>query len=146
MVYFLGRWIRHGDWYPDAKLRLFRREKGRCEGREPHDRTNVDGPVRRLKNPLYHYTYVDIADQIATLNRFTTITAESQFHDGRGFHYTDVVFRPLHRFFHCYVLKRGFLDGLAGLLIATTVSYAVFAKYAKLWELRLQKKSGASQV
>lgn len=140
MVYYLGRWITHGDWYPDIKLRLFRKVKGRCEGREPHDRTMVDGPVMHLRGPLYHYTYVDISDQITTLNRFTSITADGQFAESRSFRLADLLFRPAFRFFHSYVMKRGFLDGVPGLIIARTLAYAVFAKYAKLWELHLQKK------
>ena len=75
MVWYLGRWVRHGDWYPDIKLRLFRKERGKCGGREPHDRLIVEGPIRRLKGHLYHYTYSGIDAQIATMCKFATITA-----------------------------------------------------------------------
>lgn len=135
MVKYLGRWIRHGDWYPDVKLRLFRKDKGRCGGREPHDRMIVDGPIRRLKKPIHHYTYAGISDQIDTLNRFSSITAEGQHRDGRRFKLHNLLFRPIFRFFRSYILKGGVLDGLPGLMISMSTSYGVFVKYAKLWEL-----------
>jgi glycosyltransferase involved in cell wall biosynthesis len=134
MVHYLGRWIRHGDWYPDRKLRLFRKICGRCGGREPHDRVIVSGAIRRLKSPMYHYTYTGIEDQMATLNRFSTITAAGQQEEGRAFRRFDMVFRPLFRFFRGYVLRLGFLDGVAGLIVAVTTAFGVFIKYAKLWE------------
>lgn len=136
MVYYLGRWIRHGDWYPDTKLRLFRKEEGTCSGVEPHDRVTVDGPVKRLKGRLHHYTYNSIRDQIAASNRFSTITAEGWIKENRRFRLHHMLFRPPFRFLRSYILHLGFLDGLQGLIVAITISYAVFAKYAKLWELQ----------
>jgi len=134
MVRFLNRWIRHGDWYPDVKLRLFRKDKGHCGGKEPHDRTTVDGPVRRLRNHLYHYTYTDIADQLECMNRFSSITAETRDGENYAFSLLDMVFRPPLRFLRGYILKGGFLDGIPGLFIAATVAFGVLAKYTKLWE------------
>ncbi len=138
-VWFLHRWIRHGDWYPDTKLRLFRKARGRCCGIEPHERIEVDGEVRRFRAPLYHYTYDDIADQLSTLNRFTSIGAQSAAKGRRRsrlFLLWCMFLHPPFRFLRCYVLKRGFLDGIAGLVIARTVAFGTFAKYAKLWELQ----------
>lgn len=136
LVRFLGKWIKHGDWYPDIKLRLFRKSKGRCGGSEPHDRTTVDGTVKRLKHDMYHYTYDSIADQVTTLNRFSTITANGQHDDRKSFHMHDLVLRPIVRFLRGYIFRLGFLDGLPGLVVATTSAYGVFIKYAKLWEKR----------
>jgi len=140
LVRYLGRWITHGDWYPDTKLRLFRKDKGECGGKEPHDRTTVSGRVKRLRNPLFHYTYTDISNQMSTLNRFTTISAIGKNEEGRRYKLIDLLFRPSFRFFRCYILKRGFLDGLPGLIIAVFTSFGVFAKYAKLWEIQRKKK------
>lgn len=138
MVRFLNRWITHGDWYPDIKLRLFRKDRGRCGGKEPHDRMIVEGPIRRLRAPLLHYTYTGISDQVATLNKFSTITARTQFAEGRRFRLFDLLLRPPFRFLRGYFLKGGFLDGLPGLIVAASVSYGVFIKYAKLWERHQQ--------
>jgi glycosyltransferase involved in cell wall biosynthesis len=135
MVKYLGRWITHGDWYPDLKLRLFRKEKGECGGKEPHDKITVDGSIKRLHGHMYHYTYRDIADQLGTLNRFSTITAEGWRNDGKKFSMIDILFRPKYKFFRSYILKKGFLDGFPGLVIAVASAFGVFAKYAKLWEI-----------
>lgn len=140
LVRYLGKWITHGDWYPDVKLRLFRKYKGECGGKEPHDRTKVNGRVKRLKAPIYHYTYSGIKDQLASLNIFTTISAEGKYCDGREFQISDIILRPFLRFLRCYFLKLGFLDGLPGLIIATSVAFGVFAKYAKLWEIQRANK------
>ncbi|NQU39513.1 MAG: glycosyltransferase family 2 protein [Lentisphaerae bacterium] len=142
MVRYLQRWIRHGDWYPDIKLRLFRKSKGRCGGREPHDRIQVDGAVKRLKNPIYHYTYTDIEDQIASMNKFSSITVDGQFEDGRPFRMADMMTRPFLRFLRGYFLKRGFMDGMPGFIVAMSSAYGVFAKYAKLWERHLNARLG----
>lgn len=136
-VHYLGRWICHGEWYPDVKLRLFRREIGRAEGREPHDHIVVRGRTRRLEHPIRHYTYDDLCDHVATMNRFSTITAQEQFREGERFHWADFLFRPFWRFLKAYVFKRGFLDGRRGLLIAGVSAFGVTIKYAKLWELQL---------
>lgn len=146
LVRHLHRWIRHGDWYPDTKLRLFNKSRGRCGGREPHDRIEVDGRVKRLRNPMYHYTYTDIEDQIDSMNRFSTITAVGQFDDGRPIKLYDLFTRPLLRFLRGYFFRRGFLDGLPGLIIAVSNSYSVFAKYAKLWEIHLNKRRGTDKA
>lgn len=134
MVWYLGRWITHGDWYPDIKLRLFRKDMGTCGGKEPHDRTTVNGPVKRLKSPMYHYTYNGVEDQIETLNKFSSITVDGWCEENTPFKLCDLFFRPLLKFIKCYFLKRGFLDGIPGFIIAVSTSFGTFAKYAKLWQ------------
>jgi len=135
LVYYLGRWIRHGEWYPDVKLRLFKKEFGRTEGQEPHDRVYVNGDVKRLKNPVWHYTYDDITDHVNTLNRFSSIGAQQKFVHEAPFRWSDLFFRPMFRFIKGYLLRRGFLDGSHGFLIALMSAYGAFLKYAKLWEM-----------
>jgi len=140
MVYYLGKWIRHGEWYPDTKLRLFLKDRGHSEGQEPHDRVFVDGPVKTLRAPLYHFTYDHMTDHIDTLNRFSSISANAKFSHGKKFHWTDLIFRPPWRFFRSYIFKRGFLEGRQGFIVALMSSYGVFIKYAKLMELWIQHK------
>ena len=134
MVWFLNRWIRHGDWYPDRKLRLFRRDRGTCGGTEPHDRIYVQGKVRHLRAPLYHYTYDSIDDQFETLNRFSRISADGLPRRPLAAILFHMLSDPPFRFFRCYFVRRGFLDGLPGLIVATTAAFGTFSKYAKLWE------------
>lgn len=146
LVFFLNRWIRHGEWYPDVKLRLFHKDYGRTEGEEPHDRVAIQGPVKRLRNPVYHYTYDDIRDQNETLNRFSTITAQQKYVKDLSFRWVDLLFRPVFRFLKGYILRLGFLDGMPGFIIAVTNGYGAFLKYAKLWELHERQKKGFSEL
>ncbi len=145
-VYYLGRWIYHGEWYPDVKLRLFHRDFGRSEGEEPHDRVVVTGPVKLLKNPLWHYTYDDLSDHLGTLDRFSTISARQLFVRDPRFRLGSLLLNPPLRFLKGYVLKRGFLDGWHGFIIAIISMFAAFMKYAKVWELARRKNSRCSEL
>ncbi len=133
-TYHLGRWIRHGDFYPDWKLRLFRRSRARFVGRDPHGRVEVSGPVERLSGRLDHYSYRDLSDQIARIDFFSDQAAEALVAEGRPFRLRDLVLRPPARFLRSYLLKQGFRDGLAGFVIATASAFYVLLKYAKHWE------------
>ncbi len=133
-THHLGRWIRHGDFYPDWKLRLFRRSRARFVGRDPHGRVEVEGSVERLPGHLHHFSYRDLADQIARIQFFSGQAAEALVREGRRFRIRDLVLRPPARWLRCYVQRRGFLDGVPGFVIAGASAFYVFLKYAKLWE------------
>ncbi|MCE9613006.1 MAG: glycosyltransferase family 2 protein [Lentisphaerae bacterium] len=145
-VYYLGKWIRHGEWYPDVKLRLFNKEFGRTEGVEPHDRVVVHGPVKRLRNPIWHYTYDDVVDHLNRLNRYSTITAQQRYAEGGRLRWADLILHPFFRFIKGYVIRRGFLDGTHGLAIASIASFGAFLKYIKLWELEQTRKEGYQEL
>jgi len=130
---YLGRWIRHGTWYPDWKLRLFDRRRGAWGGRNPHDRVAVEGVVKRLAGELRHEPYRSFDDHLRTIDRYTTITAEEMRAEGRRARLLDVVLRPPARFLVFYLWRRGFLDGWQGLLLAYLAAHYVRLKYAKLW-------------
>jgi len=134
-TYFLGRWILHGGWVPDHEIRLYNRRFGRWAG-DLHAKVHVDGRVAFLRNFYYHYTYKDIADQIDTINRYSSTAAEDMERAGRRFSLLHLLFRPPARFVRDYILKGGFLDGLPGFIIAVNTMFHVFAKHAKLWEKR----------
>jgi glycosyltransferase involved in cell wall biosynthesis len=139
ITYHLDRWIHHGDFYPDWKLRLFRRSRARWTGRNPHGRVEVDGCVQRLAGEIEHYSYIDLRDQVRRIQSFSDIAAREMFQSGRRARIADVVFRPAARFLRAYLLKGGFLDGMPGLIIAVATGFYVFLKYAKLWELERRK-------
>jgi len=139
LVHYLGKWIRYGDWYPDIKLRLFRKDKGQSVGNEPHDYVVVDGRVKTMRHPIFHYTYDDIQDHLHTINRFTTIAAETHWNGGGRFMLIHFLFRPPWRFIRGYFLKGGFLCGRHGFLIAIINAFSVAMKYAKLWEKQLSE-------
>jgi hypothetical protein len=102
----------------------------------------VQGRVGELKHFYYHFNYRDIADQIDTINRYSLTAAQDMLREGKGFSLFDLLLRPPARFVKEYLFKRGFLDGLPGLVIAVSTMYYVFAKYAKLWELEQEKRKG----
>jgi hypothetical protein len=134
-TYYLGRWIKHGGWYPDYEIRLYDRRKGRWEG-GLHAKVKVKGRVKTLRNRYHHYTYRDISDQIQTIDRYSQIATEDMLREGRRFSLLHMVLNPPFRFVKEYIFKRGFLDGIAGLIIACSTMFYVFIKYAKLWEKR----------
>jgi glycosyltransferase involved in cell wall biosynthesis len=142
ITFHLGRWLRHGDFHPDWKLRLYRAARGRWEGRDPHGRVAVDGEVPRLDTALEHYSYRDLADQVDRIQFFSAQAAASMHAEGCRFRLVDLVLRPPARFLRAYVLKRGFLDGIPGFVVAAATAFHVFLKYAKLWEI--ERKPGAS--
>jgi glycosyltransferase involved in cell wall biosynthesis len=135
ITFHLGRWVRHGDFFPDWKLRLFRRSAARWVGSNPHGRVEVEGGLRRLDGEIEHYSYVDLADHVSRIQNFSTMAAQGMFKAGRKVALSDLVLRPPARFARAYLLKAGFRDGMAGFIIAAATSFYVFLKYAKLWEL-----------
>ncbi|MFQ5956860.1 MAG: glycosyltransferase family 2 protein [Candidatus Brocadiales bacterium] len=136
-TYFLGKWINHCGWYPDYKLRLFRKDLGRWGGINPHDRVTLkSGATKNLSGDLWHFSYDDISSQLITINKFTSIFAEQMQKEGVRFSLFPMIFRPIGRFFSMYFVKRGFLDGVPGLIIAIMGSMYSFLKYAKCWEIQ----------
>jgi glycosyltransferase involved in cell wall biosynthesis len=135
-TFYLGRWIMHGGWYPDWKVRLVRRGRARWGGIDPHDRLEPEGPVGTLAGDLEHRTYRDIKDHLRTIDRFTSVAAGEAHARGRGGALAGMLFNAPAKFVKMYVLKAGFLDGQPGFIVAVLGSYYVFLKYAKLWELR----------
>ena len=141
LVFYLNRWWRRGGWYPDYDVRLFRRERATWGGSDPHERILVEGKIRRLRNPLHHFTYRDIEDHLERINRFTSISARELGKSGQRWRLADALLRPAGRFFRFYFLKRGFMEGFAGFYVAVTAAVYVFLKYAKLWELEAEEKN-----
>jgi len=132
--YFLGVWIRHGGWWPDHTLRLFRKDKGRFEIRAVHEKIVVDGATGYLKNPLKHFTYRSISEFIQRNDRYSSLAAqEIRKASGKAGLFALTV-RPLSTFLKMYVLRLGFLDGARGLILASLYCYYTFLKYAKTWE------------
>jgi glycosyltransferase involved in cell wall biosynthesis len=130
---YLGRWIKHGGWYPDRKVRLVRRGKGMWEGDGLHEQLIVNGKIERLSEPILHYVYRNISDHVATINRFSDIYSVDRGPKGGWFVLAGIV-HALGKFAECYLWKLGFLDGIPGLVIAMNSAWYVFLKHAKAWE------------
>jgi len=130
-----GKWIRHGNWYPDQKIRLWNRRKGLWGGENPHDRVILKKGVKvmHLKGDLLHRAYADSSEILTKIQRYSDIYA----HENVGRKSSSALRIMVHSsfaFFKSYILKRGFLDGFEGLMVAKAVSNHVFYKYAKLYE------------
>jgi glycosyltransferase involved in cell wall biosynthesis len=130
---YLGRWIRHGGWYPDRKLRLVRRGCAQWTGTDLHERLVVDGRVGRLTAPLHHHVYRSISDQVQTIDRYSGIQAAARG-PSTPVHVVLGVVHALGKFLECYLWKGGLRDGIPGLIIAMNSSWYVFLKHAKAWE------------
>ncbi len=130
---YLGRWIRHGGWYPDRKVRLVRPEKARWRQDPLHEALEVDGRIAPLSAPILHYVYRDISDQVATIDRFSAVYAGRRGPVGAGFLLAGVA-HALGKWAECYLWKGGLLDGGPGLVIALNSAWYVFLKHAKAWE------------
>lgn len=141
--YYLGRWWRRGGWYPDLKLRFWRRGHGRWGGEDPHDHVVLEGPVGHLSSELFHFTYRDISDHLRKLNSYSSIAARARLNHGGRFRYQDLLFRPPWRFLRMFVLKGGWREGVAGLILSANEAFYVFQKYSKMWEI--QKLGAARQ-
>ncbi|HEY1265102.1 MAG TPA: glycosyltransferase family 2 protein [Terriglobales bacterium] len=134
---FLGRWMRHGGFYPDPKLRLFRRGLGYSTGRDPHDRFELKngGRVGRLKNALVHHTYPTLYYYLEHMNRYSTVwNRVAEARPGK-FSMNAIVLRPAATFIYNYFFRLGFLDGREGLLLHLYHAGYVSWKYAKAWEM-----------
>lgn len=138
LSWYLNRWIRHGGWYPDKKVRLVRKNKSRWSSDALHEKLEVEGDVETLKGDILHYVYRNISDQIQTINTFSTTVATAKGKKGTWF-LIGGVFHCIGKFLECYVWKLGVLDGLPGLVIAMNSAGYVFLKHAKSWEMGLEK-------
>ena len=134
---YIGRWwIRHGGWYPSPQLRLFRKDRFRYEEAEVHPRAFMDGPTGHLRGDLIHYSYRDLADFLAKLNRQTTLEARKWVKDGRKMTPARGLWRTADRFYRTWRIKEGYQDGLLGFLVAAYAGLYQFLSYAKYWQMK----------
>jgi glycosyltransferase involved in cell wall biosynthesis len=138
--HFLGRPINHGGFWPDPKMRLFRRGAGRFEDRAVHEDVRLNFPVASLNQPLLHHSYPTMSDYIDHMNRYSSLGAEMVVARGKArFSIINIVFRPIFTFVYNYFFRLGFLDGREGLLLHLYHAVYVSWKYAKAWELSAKR-------
>ncbi len=133
LVPYLGRWWYRGGWWPRPVVRLVRRARAAWGGIDPHDRLEVAGGVRRLRSPILHYTYADVAGHLRSVARLTAVAA-AQVPAGRRVGLGRLAGEPLWRFLRSAVLRRGLLEGHAGFFVAATDAFYVFLRWARVWE------------
>jgi glycosyltransferase involved in cell wall biosynthesis len=136
---FWGAWVRHGGLYPDHQLRLFRRGAGRFIDDAVHESVRVEGRVDTLAEALLHHSYRSLEDFVQRSNRYSTLAAGEWVRRGRRAGVADLIFRPLGRFLSMYIIRRGFLDGWRGFVLAVLYADYVFLRMAKAWEARLAR-------
>ena len=136
VTWYLGRWIRSTDWYPDYQLRLYDRRAATWNSRRVHESVDIQGTPGVLRHELQHYAYRDISHHLATIDRYTSLAAEQWFAEGRRTSALEMLVHPRLAFLRNYLLRGGIREGAPGLLVSRMNAYYVFLKFAKLWELQ----------
>ena len=139
---FCGKWIRHSGWRPDRVARLFRQGSAHFSDDRVHERLLVDGPVTALEGVLLHYSYDDISAVLRKLDSYSAAGARQRFERGNSAGFGKAVSRALWAFLRTYLLKRGFLDGQAGFMIATLNAQTVYYRFLRLAELHKDSMGG----
>ncbi len=145
LSFHLGRWIRHGGWYPDRQLRFFNRKKAHWGGGHVHERVSCE-VVGSFQNNILHYVFRDLSHQVEANNRYSGLGAQDLFDRGKKYSLLKLIFKPISKFLETYVWKLGFLDGLSGYVISVGAAYSVFLKFAKLKELEARSKNEKHKV
>lgn len=140
MTNYCGKWIKHGHWYPDVKLRLWDSTKGKWGGKNPHDTylLNSGEKGKHIKGDLHHYSYYTVEEHWKQADKFSTIAAKAYHEAGKKSSWFKVMFSPLSRFVSSYFFNGGFLDGQYGWVIARITYWETRQKYLKLKELYLK--------
>lgn len=129
---FLGKWLKYGGWYPSYLPRLAKRCNCYIEN-EIHERLKIAGKIKKLNNPILHYSDIDLYQRIQKTNYYTDLQAQDMFRKGIRFHLAYLLFVPSLLFLKRYIIQLGFLDGIRGFMRAALLSYTYFIKYCKLW-------------
>lgn len=137
---YLNCWIRHGGWYPDLQTRLFNRQFSNWNEAEIHEQV-VCSQKEKFQNCFHHYVFKNIEHHIQTNNRYSSLLAEQMYKKGQKFSWFHWLTKPSVKFFECYFLKLGFLDGWVGYFIAKGAAYSVFLKWSKLKVLHDKNQS-----
>lgn len=142
---YLGRWIRHGGWYPNYLVRLAHRDFAKWSEPQVHEQLLIQGKTSRIEEPLCHDAFDSIADQILTNLRFAQLGSADLREKGRRPSVFKLVLKPIWKFIETYFLKKGFLDGLPGFIISVNAAHSMFLKYAFLSETRLLRKNRVTE-
>jgi glycosyltransferase involved in cell wall biosynthesis len=133
---YCGTFIKHGTWYPDVKIRLYNKSEARWGGSNPHDKIIIKSPknIVHLKGDILHYSYASIHEHVMQNNHFSTISAVTLYEKGWKTSLFKLIFHPLWAFILSFIIKKGFLDGFYGFIIAIQVANLSFLKHATLYQ------------
>lgn len=132
---YCGKYLRHGGWWPDYVTRLFQRGSACFSDDRVHERLVYEGQAATLHNPLLHDTYANLEEAFAKANQYSTLGAQQAFERGERGSLPQALLHGFWAFFRTLILRRGFMDGGHGWLLATSNAQATFLRYAKLWLL-----------
>jgi glycosyltransferase involved in cell wall biosynthesis len=135
---YCGHWVKHCNWYPDKKMRLWDSRKGHWTGINPHDKYELfegDKNAGYLKGDILHYSYYSVDDHYRQVEYFTNIASKAYFENGKKAPFFKLLINPIAKFMDHYIIHAGFLDGKAGFLISKISAYATWLKYKKLRDL-----------
>jgi glycosyltransferase involved in cell wall biosynthesis len=137
--YMFGKFIKHGGWYPQYHIRLYKKEKAKWKN-TVHEIPYIQGKISYLKNPILHFSHLKISNFIKKLNHYTSIEAKELYEIGYKPNLFRLIFWPFIVFAYKYIYKLGFLDGIHGIVLSSSLAYYHFARYAKTWELWFKKE------
>ncbi len=137
---FLGRWLKHGEGYPDHNLRLFHKKHARWSDHSVHEHVVTDEKVGLLKGDILHESEDGISDYLQKQNRYTSLQAEAMFAKGKRASVSRMLVSPFTRFVKFYFIRRGFQDGVPGLIHILIGCINSMVKYAKLIEQQSKNK------
>lgn len=139
--YFSGKWIRHGGWWPDRVVRLFRKDQCRMSLKMVHESIITTGSLGRIQNPISHYTNRNLHQTIDKINKYSSVGAKQLYDKKSNSSSLKALMKAVWKFFHFYFLRLGFLDGYQGLVIAVSDAMNVFFKHAKYIEMKKAAKA-----
>ena len=138
LTYYCGKWIRHGGWYPDRKLRLWDSRKGKWGGVNPHDIFILEPGCKTgyLQGNLLHYSFYSISQHVLQVNKFTDISSKADIDRGKRTNLVQLLLAPGWRFLRDYFFRFGFLDGYYGYVVCKISAHARYLKYIKMLEIQ----------
>ncbi|MDI7235702.1 glycosyltransferase family 2 protein [Leptospira santarosai] len=140
LTWYLGKWIRHGGWYPNRRIRLFHKSKGIFGGGLVHETIRLQGICKKLNFPVYHYSYKNIGDHVRYINTYSELGALEKYGAGKTGGLLYAFLEGCYKAFWMYFIRFGFLDGKQGFVLAILGFYYNFLKYIKLYELNSKDK------
>lgn len=140
---YCGKWIRHGSWYPDKKLRLVWRDRAAWNLDLVHESLEMKegSHIHHFKGDLLHYTYSNFDEHVEKNIKYSWLSAQLLYNRGKRVKAIKAFINPFWAFFTSYFLKAGFLDGFYGFVIAVNIAHLTFLKYTKLYQLQQEQKS-----
>lgn len=142
---YAGKWVHHCGWYPDRKIRIFKKEVAHWAGPRLHETLQVNSKnIIRLKSDLLHYSFHSEEDHLKQIEKFTNISSKELFDKGQGTNFYYLYLKPAIRFITDYIIKLGILDGATGFTVCKNSAYAAYLKYAKLKQHWIEYENSSS--